>query len=1051
MAGRLAQVAPAIHFAQPEPCYDSRVRQSARLTALLALAAGCGGAREAVAPTAPVAALRETGLSGAADAMVHGARLVPLRFAEARSWGTEPGGGLRAIVAGERVVTWGDGSIVASPDRLPGAASSVVAVPERMGGGFLFAIGTHLWRSDAWLAAASPVFTSPTAIASVQVGLDRVYVRTQTGAIGAIDPRQGAAMDLGPLPASPNVGRLAALDAWRAIAVADLRGAMLTLDAGATWRALPLPIQPSDVLTLGDLLAVGGMNAAHEVEWWEVRADGQTAHLSGAPASASSADRGGAAADVAMRILGPRPLAAAVAEGWPLSDGTAMVARDGALMRVSLADGSVAEAVPGAFALQPARCQPLALPREGDPGGFGYLCSEPRGRTLVLRWSPAAGRLEELRHFDGPREVLASGLGALAARGPCAPDAPPDVPPPEVAWCLMDRSGAWNEMRFRGEDVDRARLVALHDGRVALVRPPRAADLSTARLTVTDGTRSTHIALAFPELRAEVGRLLRTGTWLDGFEERRPGVLGGWVEGAGTVVGVEITLDGGVRVGEYVRDAGSPFAAGRFAFGWTASRRGFESTDGGMTWTKDLELPDPIAQPRDVAERACGPVGCLVAGWMRIGWGPAASLAAPTEPPPRARPPRDMAPLDLACDLVAPDPPPPAAKPARETARPILRGPPTLTLVRPWGMSGVSIAPTCTQELSRFQGRAAPAPGPDECGVQVLAEQGLEWPLRHMDMAALYAWGPKSGDWDGTGKWRVSWLWPWGGWTDARSSAATAAPWGSRELAAHALGIGLGPAAQWVLLPGDDPDHALLVLRHMLGTAGSQVLALEADRPPSDVRRPGGDPFADVEGATRVAGRWYLATAQSAGELPATVVWAVDGTSAREIARLPRVGGESLTALRLGRRVDGRAVGVVVDGQPAIEGGTSPRWVVGIDLESGAVSDPERLARLIPGEAGASPFCGADDGGWQVDLPSPANVRVHARSGSVATLQGPLLRLRLTHDHACIERVSGSLGSDAAALAAMPSAPRAPVEGRTVETAVYAGRLRRGLRCVVTH
>ncbi len=679
--------------------------------------AGCAGAREAVVPTAPTAALRETGLSGAADAMVHGARLVPLRFAEARTWGTEPGGGTRAIVAGERVVTWGDGSIVASADRLPGTASSVVAVPERMGGGFLFAIGTHLWRSESWLASARPIFTSPVAISSVQVGLDRVYVRTQTGAIAAVDARQGTMMDLGPLPASPNLGRLAALDAWRAVAVADLRGAMLTLDAGATWRALPLPIQPSDVLALGDLLAVGGMNAAREVEWWEVRADGQTARLAAAPASSSVPERGAAGPDAAMRVLGPRPLAAAVAEGWPLSDGTALVARDGALMRVSLTDGSVTEAVPGAFALQPSRCQPLALAREGDPGGFGYMCAEPRGRTLLLRWSPATGRLEELRRFDGPREVLASGMGALAVRGPCAPDAAPDVPPPEVAWCLMDRSGAWNEMRFRGDDVERARLVALQDGRVALVRPPRAADLSTGRLTVTDGAHSTHVALAFPELRAEVGRLLRTGTWLDGFQERRPGVLGGWVEGAGTVVGVEISLDGQVRVGEYVRDAGAPFVAGRFAFGWTASRRGFESTDGGMTWTKDVELPDPVAQPRDVGERACGPVGCLVAGWMRIGWGPAPSTADPKEPPPRVRPARDMAPLELTCDLVSPDPPEPGPKPSPPSAPRQLRSPPQLTLARPWTMTGLSLAPACAQELPRFQGHAPPAPGSDECGL----------------------------------------------------------------------------------------------------------------------------------------------------------------------------------------------------------------------------------------------------------------------------------------------------------------------------------------------
>jgi len=76
---------------------------------------------------------------------------------------------------------------------------------------------------------------------------------------------------------------------------------------------------------------------------------------------------------------------------------------------------------------------------------------------------------------------------------------------------------------------------------------------------------------------------------------------------------------------------------------------------------------------------------------------------------------------------------------------------------------------------------------------------------------------------------------------------------------------------------------------------------------------------------------------------------------------------------------------------------------------------------------------------------------VHARSGWAATLQGTLLRLRLSHDHACIERVSGSLGTEAAGLAAMSSGAARPPDARMVDVSVYASRLRRGLRCVVTH
>ena len=53
-----------------------------------------------------------------------------------------------------------------------------------------------------------------------------------------------------------------------------------------------------------------------------------------------------------------------------------------------------------------------------------------------------------------------------------------------------------------------------------------------------------------------------------------------------------------------------------------------------MTWT-ELELPEPIAPARAVRERACGPVGCLAAGWMRVGWGEPEKVT-PKEPPPCA-------------------------------------------------------------------------------------------------------------------------------------------------------------------------------------------------------------------------------------------------------------------------------------------------------------------------------------------------------------------------------------------------------------------------------
>jgi hypothetical protein len=321
---------------------------------------------------------------------------------------------------------------------------------------------------------------------------------------------------------------------------------------------------------------------------------------------------------------------------------------------------------------------------------------------------------------------------------------------------------------------------------------------------------------------------------------------------------------------------------------------------------------------------------------------------------------------------------------------------------------------------------------------------GLERSFRTVTppLACIYAWGPKSGDWDQLGRWQVRWLWPWGALPDGRSSSATSAPWPSLEAARRALGQG-GTLA---LASGDDPDHALLVTRRAAGGSSAEVVVLESDRAPVEVRRPGGDPFGDVESATRSGGRWYLSTAQVPGELPATVVWLVDGAAAREIARVPRVGTENRQVARLAHRTDGRAVGLVVDGQPDTERGTTMRWVVGIDLESGVVGDPEPLAPVDFSDRDVS-FCTGDDGGWVLDVPYPGAVHVHSASGTEAALQSVLARMRLTRDHACLERALGSTEAPPEAFTAPAGSPRPRPETRTIDVGVLSGRIRTSVRC----
>jgi hypothetical protein len=198
-----------------------------------------------------------------------------------------------------------------------------------------------------------------------------------------------------------------------------------------------------------------------------------------------------------------------------------------------------------------------------------------------------------------------------------------------------------------------------------------------------------------------------------------------------------------------------------------------------------------------------------------------------------------------------------------------------------------------------------------------------------------------------------------------------------------------------------------------------------------------------------VAGRWYLATAQSAGERSATVLWSLDGGTAREIARLPRLGGDTPAVSHLAHRTDGGAIGLIVEGQPGLDRGTPLRWVVAIDLESGAVSDPESLAPVDLADA-ATAVCSGDDAGWLVDLPYTGNIRLHVGPSWNVTLLSPAVRLRLSHSGACLERVTGSGARDSHAAEMLSKPAPSHMDARVLDASVYAATVRYGLRCSAT-
>lgn len=1068
-----------------------------RLLPLALVAIACSGARGPARTTEP-GSFRTTGIGASADPTVRPSRLLPESVDEAQGFGAESGGGTRAITAGLRVVTTAQGAMLVAEDRLPQPPQLTTALPDRLGGGFLFVLGTTVWRADGWLGRATPIFTSPQSVQAIVPGLDRVYLRAGTAYV-AIDGRSGRVLDLGPWPAGPSITGYAAADGWRAAAISDLRGVVATYDAGATWRTVDLPIEPKQVLSSGESLAIGGIEQGRAEAWYELRADGSMGKLAGPPREAKGklfapaprpravVIRPGTPArvtppappatvetpseppetpepateDAAMRIFGKRPLASAIEDGWPLTDGTAVVARDGALARVRLSDGALVEVAQDAYPMKPSRCHPVSLTRPNAVGAFGFVCGEPRGATGLYAYEPLRGRLAEIKRFARPRVVTSSGNGAIAVRGGCAEDADPSISQGSGAavhpYCVLGHDNLWREVHVRG-DVGDERVVVLADGRLAVISPPQSQS-SPARLTLLDKGRATTVPVVFPKVAADVGRVLRLGVWLEGFEERRPGVIGGWIEAGGVMLGVEIELDGKATPGQYVRDAGMPFVAGRYGFGWTASRRGYETTDGGMTWSS-VELPEPLVPLAKVERRACGPVGCIAGGWLRVGWGEGKKVSVPPSPP-AYRPSGTLAAprLQVTCEPVASAPPPtaapkprpktPAPKPTPPPRRSPFGGPPVLAPTG--GVNGVT-------EMPPFYAQPGPALRDAERGVPIEVQDLPERYPRLGPLARLYAWGPKTGDWDTQGKWQVKWLSPFAGWPEVRASAPTAPPQAILDFARVGSPFGYGfsyggyGSGIWHVATGDDPAHAMLFARRM-----GQVLLyeLEAERAPLEIRRADGEPFHEIDGVVRAAGRWFVATPPPAGiSPPETTIWQIDGAVARELARVPRAGVEPgrATGTRLARRSDGRALGLVVDGQPTAERTTAVRWVLPIDLESGQLGEPEALGYAdLAGRALEA--CSDDVVGWVLDASLPGatlRMKLPKGSGSVHSLLG---RLRLTSTRACLDRVAGMYGAGGAAqdLLTKPGAGRAAAVARPggIVVTAMAGATRHALRCTI--
>lgn len=597
-----------MHYAWSEMRRAHRLSRLALHSALL-LAAAVGLARAAGD------ARGATSSSGKGKRAATVRLVPPLTGAEVATLGVESDGTRRLVAFGLRMLARPDGSVETAREFFPLSRNvNAVELPARLGQGFLFSViasgRTAIWRAPSWTGPLKPFAELDFELERLIAGFDRVYVQARrSGEWGALDATTGKGMDLGSLPASPSYGAMVFVDEWFGAVELPVRGTVVSFDAGNHWHPLGLP-----TLGLG----------RHGSELLIVAPEGRRAlGADGVMRPLETADRRN---DAPRRIqpespLGPIPLRTALLRGFPDGAGNAMVIAGGTLARVRLADGRVVESRDRAVPVS-SSCTGIRLGT-----GFGFVCGEPQGKTQILAFEPPLS-LRVVEQFETPRAVSESGNGGLVIRGRCGPraaDAAPGV------HCIRTPSGArWELLPILG-DGGAERVVALRDGRAALLSPPRRGAGGVLVLAAADGkTRS--IPLKIESRDRTAAGLLKKGFWLDGFTEANDGSLRGWVAGQGVFAGVRVALDGAVRAGPLQRSIERALLSGERALIVPATGIAEQSTDGGMSWS-DADLPveleadvTKVQTPSAELEQGCSRLGCAFLGWLRVGWnGPTGS------------------------------------------------------------------------------------------------------------------------------------------------------------------------------------------------------------------------------------------------------------------------------------------------------------------------------------------------------------------------------------------------------------------------------------------
>jgi hypothetical protein len=598
-------------------------RRSGHFGGLAALAAAIAGGGElaACASHEPIAASPAAPSSPPARTRPSGPvyRLVQTAHGPSEKTFDLPNGAI-GVAGDHRSIVWPDGRT----ESAPAAGMGPVAVPARLGGGFLF-WGQALGYASTFLGPITQVAPLQTNVIGVRFGHDALLL------FGPNQPRR--AYGLNPprrLPLSPHgVVALGGADDDRVLAVDAAGRALASTDGGKSWNDVTAQIhgQPRGIVDNPDEVGfVVGKNEMALGTDGQLEAKPLTVESSGAVVWTGGSPRGGPPAD-GLRMQ------RAVLNGIPRGDGHVLVGEGADVIDVDLESGNPSgrwHVVHG-----PSGCAVLTLDAEGIAVCPAYSPREREANDVLAHVATGSPVIEKT--FAHHPVVFAS-QGMVVAVAPCEPGEPGEdaghsdpanrdsnavacVRAPDGKWREVDASaaleGRWKVLGFLPREDGTGVVPVVWDNGGPGGNPKSGLlDIATRTVTVWDADVSSAQASTLHWVVRRDGSI-HAFTHLPGVARERVSL---------------VVIDKRGHVTFDARTFAAVQPAGRHALARGDGGRLWQTSDEGASWEEIARPPSDDSPPGGSGGAVqCGQAGCLIqhtggaGAWLRVGW--------PTDPP----------------------------------------------------------------------------------------------------------------------------------------------------------------------------------------------------------------------------------------------------------------------------------------------------------------------------------------------------------------------------------------------------------------------------------